>query len=152
MLFSNNRQTALYSTISVKKPLNIVYISVAWQIVLLSVLLEWKRPDFRSIKSGLLILAPRSRLSAKLFSVPFWLFNDSYQEKHTYNKLYYLQDVKKAINWFKMLNSDIKFFISHISYLYHNHAFAQDTRSSGSGFRSGITIGQVSRGSRHSRR
>ena len=63
--------------------------------VLLSVLLEWKRPDLFSIRSGLLSVAPRARLSAKLVWLPFLLLNDSYQEKHTYYKLFYRQGNKK---------------------------------------------------------
>jgi len=38
-------------------------------------------------------MAPRARLSAKLVWVPFWLFDDSYKEKHTYYKLFYLQNM-----------------------------------------------------------
>jgi len=61
-------------------------------------------------------MAPRSRLSAKLFSVPFWFFNDSYQEKHTYNKLFHIKNVKIALNWYKLPNFYIKSIISRILY------------------------------------
>ena len=43
-----------------------------------------------------LCMAPRARLSAKLFSVPFRILDDSYKEKYTYNILFYLQNIKNG--------------------------------------------------------
>jgi|GEM_PF-6961413 len=56
--------------------------------------------------NSLIYLAPRARLSAKLVWVPFRLFNDSYQEKHTHDKLFYFQRVKISFKWVKSSTID----------------------------------------------